>query len=208
MAIKNLNELFLHELKDLYDAEQQLVEALPRMAENSTDAELATAFRSHLAETEEHVSRLEQVFAALGEEPETKTCDGMKGLIKEGEKMIAEDADPTAKDAALISAAQRVEHYEIAAYGTLRIWAATMGMVEVIQLLEDTLEEEKAADQTLTMIAEGSVNIDAETEESELGSDDDAEKTTTRRKSARANSKSRSRATKPTRSSRRRTRAR
>lgn len=171
MAIKNLNELFLHELEDLYDAEQQLVEALPKMAENSTDAGLATAFRNHLAETKDHVSRLEQAFATLGEEPETRTCDGMKGLIKEAEKMIAEDADPTVKDAALISAAQRVEHYEIAAYGTLRIWAATMGMVEVVQLLEDTLEEEKAADQTLTMIAEGRVNIDAETEESELGSD-------------------------------------
>ena len=219
MPIKNLNELFLHELKDVYDAEQQLVEALPKMAENATDPELATAFREHLAETEEHVSRLEQVFAAMGEEPEAETCEGMKGLIEEGDKMLEEDAEPTVKDAALISAAQRVEHYEIAAYGTLRVWAATMGMDEVIQILEETLDEEKMADQKLTMIAEGNVNIEAETEESELGSEEGEEEEeegkTTRKRPARASSSrqssrrsGRSRATKPTRSSRRRTRAR
>jgi len=219
MAIKNLNELFLHELKDVYDAEQQLVEALPRMAESATDPELAEAFRDHLSETEGHVNRLEQVFAAMGEEPEAETCEGMKGLLEEGNELLAEDAEPTVKDAALISAAQRVEHYEIAAYGTLRIWAATMGMDEVLQLLADTLEEEKTADQKLTIIAEGSVNIEAETEESELGSEEEGEEEeegTTRRRPARATSRrrsssrsgGRSRATKPARSSRRRTKAR
>ena len=215
MAIKNLNELFLHELKDVYDAEQQLVEALPKMAENATDPELAGAFREHLAQTEDQVTRLEQVFAAMGEEPETETCEGMKGLIEEGDKLLEEDPEPTVKDAALIAAAQRIEHYEIAAYGTLRVWAATMGMDEVIHILEETLEEEKLADQKLTMIAEGSVNIEAETEESELGSEEE-EEPTTRKRPARANSRrrtatrsrSRSRAAKPARSSRRRTRAR
>jgi ferritin-like metal-binding protein YciE len=216
MAIKNLNELFLHELKDVYDAEQQLVEALPKMAENATDPELAGAFREHLAQTEEQVSRLEQVFAAMGEEPESETCEGMKGLIEEGDKILEEDPEPTVKDAALIAAAQRIEHYEIAAYGTLRVWAATMGMDEVIQILEETLEEEKLADQKLTMIAEGSVNIEAETEESELGSEEEEEEPTTRKRSAPATSRrqtssrsrNRSRAAKPARSSRRKTRAR
>jgi ferritin-like metal-binding protein YciE len=217
MAIKNLNELFLHELKDVYDAEQQLVETLPKMAENATDPELAEAFREHLAETEGHVTRLEQVFAAMGEEPEAETCEGMKGLLEEGNDLLSEDAEPTVKDAALIGAAQRIEHYEIAAYGTLRVWAATMGMDEVIQLLEETLEEEKAADQKLTTIAEGSVNIEAETEESELGSEEEGEgEETARRRPTRAPSKrrtssrsgNRSRSSKPARSSRRRTRAR
>lgn len=170
MAIKDLNELFLHELKDVYDAEQQLIEALPRMAENATDAELAEAFRAHLTQTRQQLSRLAQVFALMGEKPEAEPCAGMQGLIEASNELMEEDAEPTVKDAALISAAQRIEHYEIAAYGTLRVWAATMGAVEVIQLLEDTLEEEKLADQKLSAIAESTVNIDAETEASELGS--------------------------------------
>jgi ferritin-like metal-binding protein YciE len=169
MAIKDLNELFRHELKSLYDAEQRLVEALTRMAENATDPELAEAFREHLAETETQVTRLEKVFAAMGAKPEAETCEGMRGLIEEANELLEEDAEPTVRDAALISAAQRVEHYEIAAYGTLRVWAATMGLDAVVQLLEDTLEEEKTADQKLSRIAEGTVNIEAETEESELG---------------------------------------
>lgn len=169
MAIKDLKELFLHELKDVYDAEQQLVEALPQMAENATDAELAEAFREHLGQTRQHASRLEQVFALMGEKPEAEPCAGMHGLIEEGNELLQEDAEPTVKDAALISAAQRIEHYEIAAYGTLRVWAGTMGMEEAVQLLEETLEEEKMADQKLSEIAESTVNIDAETEESELG---------------------------------------
>ena len=169
MAIKDLNELFRHELKTVYDAELQLVEAIPQMAEDATDAVLAEAFREHLAQTRKQVSRLEQLFAAIGVEPVAETCAGMQGLIEEGRKVLGEDAEPTVKDAALISSAQRIEHYEIAAYGTLRVWAAIMGLDEVRQLLEESLEEEKMADRKLSEIAEATVNIDAETEASELG---------------------------------------
>jgi len=166
MKPSNLNELFLHELKDVYDAEHQLVEALPKLAEAASNPQLAQAFQKHLEETREHVTRLEAVFQSCGEEPERETCKGMKGLIAEGEKMLKEIEDPETRDAALISAAQRVEHYEIAAYGTLRVWAMTAGFGEAEDELEAILGEEKAANAKLTEIAESRVNTDAEDAES------------------------------------------
>jgi ferritin-like metal-binding protein YciE len=191
MKVTNLNELFVHELKDLYDAEHQLVEALPKMAEAATNPELTEAFEKHLVETRSHVTRLEAVFRAGGEEPERETCKGMKGLIAEGERAIKEIEDPDTRDAALISAAQRVEHYEIAAYGTLRVWALTAGIEDAELELQAILGEEKAANDKLTEIAETSVNAEAE------GAEEEDVKPAPRRQSA-----SRSRSTKPARSHR------
>jgi len=162
MQLATLNDLFVHELKDVYDAEHQLVEALPRLAEAATNPELARAFRNHLEETRGHVTRLEGIFRELGASPERETCKGMRGLIAEGEKLIREIDEPDLLDAALISAAQRVEHYEISAYGTLRVWAGTAGLAGVTEDLEAILDEEKAADGTLTEIAESEVNLEAE----------------------------------------------
>jgi ferritin-like metal-binding protein YciE len=191
MKVTNLNELFVHELKDLYDAEHQLVEALPKMAEAATNPELTEAFEKHLVQTRSHVTRLEAVFRAAGEEPERETCKGMKGLIAEGERAIKEIEDPDTRDAALISAAQRVEHYEIAAYGTLRVWALTAGIEDAELELQAILGEEKAANDKLTEIAETSVNAEAE------GAEVEDVKPAPRRQSA-----SRSRSTKPARSHR------
>ena len=162
MSVTNLNELFLHELKDVYDAEHQLVEALPKLAEAATTPELAEAFQNHLEETRGHLTRLEAVFESCGATPERETCKGMKGLIAEGEKMIKEIDDPVTLDAALISAAQRAEPYEIAAYGTLRVWAMTTGLRDAEDELEAILGEEKAANDKLTEIAESGVNSGAE----------------------------------------------
>ncbi len=162
MKVGNLNELFVHELKDLYDAEHQLVEALPKLAEAASSPELVAAFEKHLMETRGHVARLEEVFQAVGEKPDRETCKGMKGLLSEGERAIKEVEDPDTLDAALIGAAQRVEHYEIAAYGTLRVWALTAGLDDVRDQLEATLGEEKAANDKLTEIAESGVNAEAE----------------------------------------------
>ena len=159
MELMTLNDLFLHELQDLYDAEHQLVEALPKMADAAANPELGDAFRAHLEETQGHVQRLEAVFEAFGESPKRETCKAMEGLIKEGSKLMHEKAELDVKDAGLISAAQRVEHYEIAAYGTLATWAGMVGQGDDVKaLLEATLSEEKHADEKLTEIAEGSVN--------------------------------------------------
>jgi len=155
MKVTNLNELFVHELKDLYDAEHQLVEALPKMAEAASNPELTEAFENHLVQTRSHVTRLEAVFRTCGEEPERETCKGMKGLIAEGEKAIKEIDDPDTRDAALISAAQRVEHYEIAAYGTVVTLADQLGLDDAKELLGQTLGEEENADKLLTKIATG-----------------------------------------------------
>jgi len=162
MRISNLNELFVHELKDLYDAEHQLVDALPKLAQAAKDPKLAQAFQHHFELTRRHVTRLEAVFAACGAEPKRETCKGMRGLIEEAQRLLKEDLDPAVVDAGLIGAAQRVEHYEIAAYGTLKVWAATAGLDEVIETLEETLEEEKTADDKLTEIAEMGANQFAE----------------------------------------------
>jgi ferritin-like metal-binding protein YciE len=160
MTVQTIEDLFVDEIQDLYDAEQRLVKALPKMAEASTNSELRSAFEQHLQQTEGHVQRLEQVFAEVGQDPKKKTCEAMKGLIKEGEEMM--DIDQTAvRDAALIGAANRVEHYEIAAYGTARTLATALGLAESAELLEATLEEEKQADAKLTQIAEQTVNQQA-----------------------------------------------
>ena len=161
-SIDSLQTLLVDELKDIYDAEQRLTKAIPKLAEASSNRELVTALNNHLAETQQHVSRLEQAFSDLGEDAESKTCAGMKGLIKEGDEHAGDDYDdPGLRDAAIIGSAQRVEHYEIAAYGTAMAHARLLGRNEIVRLLETTLEEEKAADKTLTDIAERVVNLDA-----------------------------------------------
>lgn len=147
-------EFFVEELKDIYHAEQQLVKALPKMAKAATDPQLKNGFTQHLKQTEGHARRLEKVFKLLGEKPVGKVCEAMKGLIKEGQEKISEDLPDSIKDAALIGAAQKVEHYEIAAYGTLRTYAELMARDDVVTLLQATLEEEGATDKKLTQIAE------------------------------------------------------
>lgn len=151
--MKSLKELFVHELKDLYDAEHQLVEALPAMVKAASTSELSTAFKDHLSLTRTHIDRLEQVFQAFDEKPARETCAGMKGLIKEGQKVIEEDMSATVRDAALISAAQRVEHYEMAGYGTLRTFAHLLGESDAAMLLQQTLDEEEMTDKHLSQLA-------------------------------------------------------
>lgn len=154
MKLTTLDKLFHHELKDLYDAEHQVVKALPKLAEAACNPELAAAFEEHLAQTQEHISRLETVFEEIGESPSREPCAGMRGVIEEGNKILEEDADPVVKDAAIISAAQRVEHYEMAVYGTLRTWARILGYEDSARLLEETLDEEEGTDSALTGIAQ------------------------------------------------------
>ena len=153
-----LHDAFLDELRDAYDAERQILKALPKMAKAAGSKTLRTAFEDHLAETRTQVERLEQVFARLEERVRGKHCDGVAGILKEGKSVMQEDFDDETMDACLIAAAQRVEHYEMAAYGTLAAWAKAMGHTEAASLLEETLNEEKAADERLTSIAEGGVN--------------------------------------------------
>lgn len=167
MKQKNLDELFMHELEDIYDAEHQLVETLPKMAKAATNPGLVKAFESHLEETKGQIKRLRQVFEACGESPKRETCKAMKGLVEEGSKVIEDAEEGDARDAGLIAAAQKVEHYEIATYGTLITWARTGGYKEEAKLLEQNLAEEKTANMTLTNIAEDGVNEAAEAEESE-----------------------------------------
>jgi ferritin-like metal-binding protein YciE len=159
--LNSLQELLVEELKDLYDAEHQLTKALPKMAQAATNPQLQNAFNQHLTETEGHVTRLEQVFQALGEQPSRKTCKAMKGLVEEGSEVIEEKMDPEVKDAALIASAQRVEHYEIAGYGAARTFAQTLGQNDVAQMLQQILNEEGNADKKLTQIAESRVNQQA-----------------------------------------------
>jgi ferritin-like metal-binding protein YciE len=150
----SLQDLYLDELRDLYNAETQLVKALPKMAKAASNDQLRTAFQEHLRQTSEHVSRLEQIFEQLGEKATGKKCLGMEGLVKEGSETMKEDYSDEVKDAAIIGAAQRVEHYEMAGYGTVRAFAELLGETEHVSLLEKTLEEEKQADQKLTELAE------------------------------------------------------
>lgn len=154
MKLTTLDKLFHHELKDLYDAEHQVVKALPKLAEAACNPELAAAFEEHLAQTQEHIRRLETVFEEIGESPAREPCAGMRGIIEEGNKTLGEDADPVVKDAAIISAAQRVEHYEMAVYGTLRTWARILGYEDSARLMEETLDEEEGTDSALTGIAQ------------------------------------------------------
>lgn len=157
-----LHELFLDELADILSAEQQLIKALPKMAKAAKSEELTAAFESHLLETEYQITRLEQVFASLDAPAQSKECKAMKGLLEEGKELMEEMKGSTALDAALIAAAQKVEHYEIASYGTVCAWATKMGYDEAVELLSATLEEERAADEMLTEIAESTVNESAD----------------------------------------------
>lgn len=161
MKLESLHDLFVHELKDLYSAENQLLEALPEMAEAAQSPELKSAFETHLTETKQQVKRLEDVFRELEESPGDETCMGMQGLIEEGSDLIDEDADPTVKDAGLIVAAQKVEHYEIAAYGSCCVFAETLGFERVKKLLKETLAEEEATDKKLSQLAESVINVQA-----------------------------------------------
>ncbi|MGI4804520.1 MAG: ferritin-like domain-containing protein [Janthinobacterium lividum] len=157
-----LKELFLDEIKDIYWAELHLAKALPKMAKGSTSADLKKAFEDHLEQTKNHATRLEQAFKILGEKAEAVKCEAMNGLLKEAEELQEETDEGTeVRDVALISAAQKVEHYEIASYGTIKTLALTLGFQEVADLLNETLEEEKATDHLLTQIAEGHINSDA-----------------------------------------------
>jgi ferritin-like metal-binding protein YciE len=161
MKIKSLQELLVDELRDLYNAENQLVKALPKMAKAATSPELKTCFEEHLEQTKGHVDRLERVFEELGTRAKGKTCEAMEGLIEEGKDLIDEDIDRTVLDAGLICAAQKVEHYEMAGYGCVRTWARQLGHEEAANLLQETLDEEAQADHRLTQIAESAVNVEA-----------------------------------------------
>lgn len=156
-----LHDAFIEELRDTYDAEKQLTKALPKLAKAASNPELREAFETHLEETQGQISRLEQVFQSLDEKVRGKHCDGIAGIIEEGKSMIEEDFDDTTMDACLIAAAQRAEHYEMAAYGTLVAWAQAMGHTEAAELLQETLDEEKAADEKLTSLAESGINQSA-----------------------------------------------
>ncbi len=160
MADQGLRELYIDELKDIYNAETQLVKALPKMAKASSSDELRTGFEAHLEQTKQHVERLEQVFEMLSESPKGKKCAGMEGLVEEGSEVMKEDFEGAVMDAALIGAAQRVEHYEIAAYGTVIAFAETLGENDQVSLLESTLNEEKETDEKLTSLA-GQINQEA-----------------------------------------------
>jgi ferritin-like metal-binding protein YciE len=153
-----LNDLFINQLQDLYDAEYRLTEALPKMADAASSSQLRSAFQDHLRQTQNHVARLQQVFDRIGCEPKRETCDAMKGLISEGEHIIGAKSDGDTRDAGLIAAAQKVEHYEIAGYGTVRTFAQQLGLNDVAQILQQTLNEEGEADKKLTQIAESRVN--------------------------------------------------
>jgi ferritin-like metal-binding protein YciE len=166
MQQSELKELYVDELKDIYSAETQLVKALPKMAKAAASDDLRSGFEKHLQQTKGHVARLEQIFKALGEKPTGKKCKGMEGLIEEGSEAAGEDYEDDVKDAALIGAAQRVEHYEIAAYGTVRAMAEKLGEDEAVELLGETLEEEKETDEKLTELAD-SIEVSEEPQEDE-----------------------------------------
>ncbi len=173
MAIATAHDLMIHELKDLYSAEKQLVQALPMMAKHATSAELQLAFTTHLAETKEHVARLEQAFEILGVGARGPKCKGMEGLLEEGKSIMEEDIDPDVLDAGLLSAAKRVEHYEIAGYGSACELARSMQHEGVLELLELTLSEEEATDALLTTLAEDIIaSLVERDDQGEMGLDD------------------------------------
>jgi ferritin-like metal-binding protein YciE len=183
-----LHDAFIDELRDTYDAERQLTKALPKLAKAATSAELRSAFEAHLEETQGHIERLEQVFESLDERVRGKHCDGIAGIIEEGKSILEEDLDGSAMDACLIAAGQRAEHYEMAAYGTLVAWAEAMGHTEAATLLQETLDEEKAADEKLSSLAEGGINRSAADAAHPEGDDEAQEPVTVG--AARGNSKS------------------
>src|SRR6187431_1102113 len=173
----NLREALVDEIKDIYNAEKQIVKALPKMIKGATSDELREAFESHLEETHGQVSRLERVFELLDEKPRGKHCAGMAGILEEGSETLEEDAEDAVMDACIIAGAQRVEHYEITAYGTAIAWAEALGLTEVAEVLGESLAEEKAADEKLSAIAESGVNEAATAGESEDDMEDDDEAT-------------------------------
>ena len=180
MSLATLHDLMIHELKDLYSAERQLVAALPKMAKAANSDELRTALEKHLGETEEQVSRIEQIMESFGESPRGQKCQGMEGLVEEGKSMIKEDADPDVMDAGIIVAAQKVEHYEIATYGAVCEYARMMGHTEALALLQQSLDEEKNADETLNKLAEGGINALAERDANgAMGDEEESEETPT-----------------------------
>lgn len=180
MPEQNLRELYIDELKDLYNAENQLVKALPKMAKAANSGELRSGFEEHLEQTKGHVQRLEQIFEMLGESPKGKKCKGMEGLIEEGSEMIEEDFEGSVKDAGLIGAAQRVEHYEIAGYGTVKAFAETLGENEHVSLIEQTLQEEKDTDKKLTELAE-QINSQATSEGESAEEEEESEAPSSKR---------------------------
>jgi ferritin-like metal-binding protein YciE len=157
-----LEDLYTDLLKDLYSAEKQLVKALPKLAKNAESPDLQKAFQEHLRQTEGHVERIERIFTELDGSPRGKKCVGMEGLIEEGNELMQEDVEPDVLDAGMIAAAQKVEHYEIASYGTARAWAQRLGYDNAARLLQETLEEESMANEKLTRIAESHVNLEAQ----------------------------------------------
>lgn len=162
MAMDSLHDLYVDELKDLYSAENQMLKALPKMAQEASHAELRSVFEDHINVTQEHVTRLETIFDELEVSPRGRKCLGMEGLLAEGDEVLSEPANPEVRDAALIAAAQRAEHYEISAYGTVRTFAEQLGFTEQSQLLQRTLDEEGETDKRLTQIAETRVNAEAD----------------------------------------------
>jgi ferritin-like metal-binding protein YciE len=161
MKLESLHDLYLSELSDLYSAEKQIVKALPKMIQKTESPELKQALEDHLEETKGHVERLEQVFEMHAESPKRQKCKGMEGILAEGDEMVGRDAAPAVRDAAIISAGQRVEHYEMAAYGTVRTYADQLGHGRAAAVLQETLDEERAADEKLTSIAKSRVNVEA-----------------------------------------------
>ena len=173
MTQKTLKELYVDELRDLYDSEQQLIKSLPKMVKAANSDELSSGFEEHLEQTKGHVNRLEEICEQLDITPKGKKCAAMEGLIEEGKELMEEDAGTSILDAGLIAAAQKVEHYEIASYGSVRTWAEQLELEEVVQLLQETLDEEKETDEKLTQLAVSAVNEEADAGEN----DDDDEET-------------------------------
>jgi ferritin-like metal-binding protein YciE len=161
MSLNSIRELYVEELKDLYDAENQILQALPKMAQQASSSELKTAFQQHEQQTRQQVQRLDQIFQQMGEKREGAKCPGMAGIIREGEELMKKPADPDVRDAAMIAAAQKVEHYEIASYGTVRTYAKMLGENEAARLLQQTLDEEGETDHKLTKLAESGINKQA-----------------------------------------------
>lgn len=161
MKLNSLHDLYVDELKDLYNAESQILKALPKMVKAASSPDLAQAFQNHLEETEGQVARLDRIFKKLDVSPKGKKCKAMEGLLEEGKEVMEEDADPVVRDAALIAAAQRVEHYEMAGYGCVRTFAQLLGYDDASDLLQETLDEEGAADKKLTELAESVINVEA-----------------------------------------------
>ena len=161
MEMESLQDLLIEEMRDLYSAEKQLTKAMPKMAKKATNPQLKKAFETHLRETEVQIQRLEKIFEKLGKKPTGKKCAAMEGLIEEGKEMMAEDMEEDTMDAALISVAQKVEHYEIASYGTVRTWAQLLGDEQTARALQQTLDEEGKTDKLLTDLAESTINIEA-----------------------------------------------